>query len=1087
MHIRADKFYPPQVDSPQFLFRERIVGELLRQCTSRNPDLILEAQAGQGKTTIIKQFLNQLGMASVWYQVGPEDADPAFFLLAIQACIANLLPDCLSSVSETGLTGGDIAFFDLPKRIDLLLNDLRSCLKNDLYMVFDDLHNLILNESSLFILNYLVENAPPKLHFILSSREPLPLDAWQSFRGSRNLIGIGNRELALNENEIADFFQQVFHLPLSHEDILEISAHTDGWVMGVLLLGLQMMQRQGLPPLVGRGEMGRPDILEYFRLKIFDPLEPKLHGPLLILSLLDEIPVSLAETLTTEVTIGAELSRLAQRNIFIRQLDARSTIFGLHHLFRQFLREKARQELSPETIRQIYRLAGQFFSQRDNPAQALGYLLQARDYQAIEEVLQRSGTAMLAANQTATLSSILGQVPESDLARLGWVPFYLALAHLDFAPARALPLLSKALAVFSARKDELGELLCLAHIISIHITTTGHYREGEELLARAEQLFSRTEETLDASTTILLGGSLAMGRSIFLADTDTAILYADQALTLARAEGLVNFEAALLMIQGYIQIFAGRLAQTRPWLERAFALANRPEVGSFNCLAMRMMLFNFLFHDGDFANYFEQKNQLVAMFGQTLVSQSIAGPFCYIWEMDIALNQGRFEEALDLAGQALALQPRLSPHLRSQILQLQAVTLALVGQPGPALAAAEEATRLREQAGGLYFITLNKLLAGLTHGLRGEHDQAVALLTEGIEGARRMPTAYLEACGLMHRGAVHLDRADHIRARRDIESGLNLMRLNDYRHFWAWTPQAIQAVLKFAVARGIEPDYIRSLAAERIDVVLLNTGAIVPLIEFRTLGGFSILYRGTPILTAEALTPGQRELLCLLLASPGLKIAQDTAQLLFWPDSSPGAAKAKFDTMISRLRKTLAEVLPENTAHSYLNRDKGMVWLANCRVDARDFLKAVNRGLEHCRAQEFWQAGNAFSRAEALWAGEFAPGITGDDQVRSFRDGLTKSLARMALTWCERLDMRNRPQPALELAEKALRADPLNETLWALLYRLHGRSSAIQARQVLNRFSKLLQSEEYPEHEIAEFIKGITSTPEPLSPAKKPA
>ena len=1077
MHVRADKFYPPRVDTQQFLFRERVVGALSRRCGSRKPTIALEARAGQGKTTFIKQFLNRFGVDSLWFQVGPEDADPAWFLVSIKACLAGFLPDGLPADNARRLTGGDIAFIDLPKRIDLLLHDLRSCLKSDLYIVFDDVHCLLPHASSLFILNYLVENAPERLHFILSSREPLPLDVWQSFPDNRNLIRIGNRELAFDANEIADFFHEILQLPLSHDAIQGVSSNTDGWVMGVRLLGLQMAQGSGMPPPFGWVGPGRSDILEYFRKTVFDPLEPRLHEPLLILSLLEEVPVTLAEALTKDPGIGADLHKLAQRNIFIRPLDSGSTIYALHHLFRQFLREKAREELGPEIIQGFYRQAGHFFSRQDNPAQALRYLLEAADHQAIEEALHKSGTAMLAANQTATLAAILGEIPEAELAGLGWIPFYLALAHLDFAPARALPLLSKALAVFSARQDEHGELLCLAHIISIHITTTGHYREGEELLARAEQLFSRTEETLDASIAILLSGSLAMGRCIFLADTDTAILYADQALDLARKERLVNFEATQLMIQGYIQIFAGRLSQARPWLEQAFAMIHRPEVGTFNCLAIRMMLFNFLFHEGDFANYFEQKNQLVAAVGQAVVSQSIAGPFCYIWEMDIALNQGRFEEALALAGQALAAQPPLSPHLRSQVLQLQAAALALVGQSDPALAAAEEATRLREQAGGLYFITLNKLLSGLTHGLCGDHDLAIALLTEGIDGARRMPTAYLEACGLLHRGAVHLDRADHIQARRDIESGLRLMRQNAYRHFWAWTPQAIQAVLKFAVARGIEPDYIRTLAAERIEVVLLNTGVTVPVIEFRTLGGFSILSRGTTILKAEALTPGQRELLCLLLASPGLKIAQDTAQLHFWPDSSPGAAKAKFDTMISRLRKTLAEILPENTVHSYLNRDKGLVWLANCRVDARDFLKAVDQGLEHCRAQEFWQAGNAFARAEALWGGDFAPGTTGDEQVRTVRDSLAKSMVRMALAWCDLLVRSNRPGLAMELAEKALRADPLNEALWALLYRLHGRSSAIQARQVLSRFARLLQSEEYPEHEIAELIKGVTAPP----------
>ena len=703
------------------------------------------------------------------------------------------------------------------------------------------------------------------------------------------------------------------------------------------------------------------------------------------------------------------------------------------------------------------------------------YLAKAGDYDAIEEVLQHSGTSLLAANQSATLVAILGEIPEPDLARLGWVAFYLALAHLDFTPARALPLLSTALKVFSARQDEHGELLCLAHIISIHITTTGHYREGEALLARAEKLFSQTSETLDAYTTILLARSLAMGRGILLGDTDSAARYATLALTLAGKEQRVNFEASLLLVTGYIRIFAGQHILARSWLEQAAAIIHRPEVGTFNGLAIRMMLFNFLYIDGDFANYFDQKNQLISAIGIELVSQSIAGPFCYIWEMDIAINQGRFEDALGLADQALALQPPLSPHLHSQVLHLQSVVLALEHQTGLALAVAEESTALREQSGGLYFVTLNKLLVGLTQGLCGNYDLAIELLTDGIESARRMPTPYLEACGLMHRGSIHLNHGNHEEARKDIESGLGLMRRNGFRHFWAWTPQAIETVLGFAVSEKIEVDYARTLAAERIDAALQDDGTAVPRIEFRILGGFTILCRGVPLLNAEDLTPQQRELLCLLCASPGMKMANETVQLHFWPDSPLAEAKANLDALMARLRKTLGDALPEYAAHGYLHRDKGMLWLTHCRVDALEFLQAIKDGLDHSRRREFWQAGNAFTRACALWQGEYAPGIAGEDVVRTFRDTLAANMVRMALAWCGQLAGAGRLQKAIDFAEEALRADPLNDSLWALLYRLHGRRSAIQARHVLKRFAGVLKAEDYPEDEIVALAKGIVS------------
>lgn len=1074
--IKPDKFFSPKVDTPQFLYRERVVTSLLRLIDSRPATIIVEAQAGLGKTTTIKQYLDQAAIASAWYQVGREDGDPNYFLQAISACISSLRPDCPSVDIRRLLGEGDGSRFDLQRRLDLLVRELRLCLKHDLYLVFDDLHYLLPYPTSLFILNTLLESAPPRLHFILSSREPLPFSDWQAISSQRNVLRLDSRTLAMDEHEVTDFFHQVLHLAVPLNTIKEITRVTDGWVMGIRLLGLQMEQRQGKPSLPAQfdnEETDHQEILDYFRREVFTLIEEPLHRPLLTVSLLDTIPVALAIELTGKSELGDALKELARRNIFIRQLDTHHSEFGLHYLFRQFLREKARQELSPAAIQGIFHQAGQFHLNKGDPAKALHYLVRSADYDLVEAVLKNNGMQFLATNQASLLAAILDRIPESCRNRQGWSSFFLALARMDSMPMQALPLLDQALAIFMARHDEIGELLCLTHIISIHITTTGHYRDGEDLLHRAVPLFSRTADTLDVSTTILIARSLAMGYCIFLADTDEATRYAILGLTLARKEHLVNFEAALLMVMGYIRIFAGHTSLARLHLEQAAPFVNRPEVGTFNRLGIRMMLFNFLFHDGEFTNYFDQKNQLIDAFGLELVSQSIAGPFCCIWEMDMAINQGCFQKALDLAEQALARHPPLSPHLASQILHLKAVALTMTSNYDQALAASQESIQLRQMAGGRYFTTLNRLLAGLVSAGCGHHGQGMALLDQGIEDARQMPTEYLEACGLLHRAAILLDANEPRSARPDVETGLRLMRRNAYRHFWAWTPAAMEQVLTFAVTHGIEPAYARTLAADRLDLELLDDGTALPLLDIQTLGGFTIRHRAQTLLDAEDLTPLQRELLALLLAAPDCKVPQDTIHLHFWPDSPQDTVKIKFDTLVSRLRKTLNEVLPTNTAHLYLNREKGMLWLAYCRVDAHQFIDGAKRGMIHYRLQEFWQAGNVFTVTEPLWCGEFAPGIAGEERIRSFRDALSHALSEMALAWSDLLAESERLPLAIQVLEKALQHDNLNDQLYAQLYRLEGRRSALHSRRVLKRLEATLRQEGYADDEIAEFFVTI--------------
>jgi DNA-binding SARP family transcriptional activator len=282
--------------------------------------------------------------------------------------------------------------------------------------------------------------------------------------------------------------------------------------------------------------------------------------------------------------------------------------------------------------------------------------------------------------------------------------------------------------------------------------------------------------------------------------------------------------------------------------------------------------------------------------------------------------------------------------------------------------------------------------------------------------------------------------------------------------------------LALAVQHNYEPAFARKLAADRLHLSLLDNGAAIPQLDIQVLGDIRISCQDIPLLEAEDLTPTQRELLALLLAAPGLKIPQESICLHFWPDSSQNTVRIKFDTLISRLRKTLADALPNNTAALYLNRDKGMLWLAHCRIDAHQFLDGAKRGMVHYRLQEFWQAGNMFTAIEPLWQGEFAPGVTGDDRMRFFRDSLNTALSEMALAWSDLLVQSDQLTDAIGLVNKALLYDPLNDRLHALLYRLVGQRSAVHARRVLDRFKSVLLQEGFCENETAELVQRITTS-----------
>jgi ATP/maltotriose-dependent transcriptional regulator MalT len=122
--IPANKFYPPVLDSTQYLPRKRLLQELLQGKRRNSKIILIEAQAGQGKTTLAAQYLEEAKAPFAWYQIGPEDGDPVLFLTALLACLVNALPGFRSPLLEEMIEKGEVSSLELPRFANILWDDL---------------------------------------------------------------------------------------------------------------------------------------------------------------------------------------------------------------------------------------------------------------------------------------------------------------------------------------------------------------------------------------------------------------------------------------------------------------------------------------------------------------------------------------------------------------------------------------------------------------------------------------------------------------------------------------------------------------------------------------------------------------------------------------------------------------------------------------------------------------------------------------------------------------------------------------------------------------------------------------------------
>jgi tetratricopeptide (TPR) repeat protein len=442
---------------------------------------------------------------------------------------------------------------------------------------------------------------------------------------------------------------------------------------------------------------------------------------------------------------------------------------------------------------------------------------------------------------------------------------------------------------------------------------------------------------------------------------------------------------------------------------------------------------------------------------------------------------GRQSEAIEVFEKGMFVsKTALSEHTTSQFLQWHAYASALIGNKDQALQNIETSASLRAESGGLFYVSFNLAIRGATFLALGNYRQARDTLREALQIAASIPSPYIRACCL-----AYLALVDSAEEKIDSASGLiqewvALMKINNYRYFWGWEPKSMSRLLRLAVELGIETDFVQTCAREQLGIVISPQADPMPLITIRVLGDFSIGIGTTTYMGPQDLSATHRELIGLLLSSPGQRLSREQVQLVFWPDSPPEKARTTYDTLMTRLRKALEKKLPE-PATNYISVGKGYVQLTNVSIDAVQFMNAARSGLSFCKQDFWWQAENAFAKALSCWNLLQLNEIFTTDQALDFYDQIQNTLRDMCLTWSLRLVGQRRYDEALAILDNTKKVLSLEEDCIALRYQLYMKKhNPLKARDVLANYRQELLRLEYSNQEADELIASLIEHSSPL-------
>lgn len=333
--------------------RPRLDGKIGERLAA--PLVVVAAPAGYGKTVAVADFLHRLvkkgrglvgwltlneldnGLSRFWRRVGER----------VAACGLDAAPimDCPGELSDAGMAA------------DFLECTAAVGAEAPFYLVLDDYH-LLQGGTIDRWLERVARAAPPGVRVLALSRT-LPDISLSALALQRRVAVVSQEDLRFTREETEAWARSI-GLALSPRQLDELNRRTDGWISGLYLSTLPLAEDTEDAGYAGHaednGEKGGAqsptgsilgfegaDMHNLLDCEIFARYDAHVRRFLLDICCLEEHDVDTCAAVSGSQDALSLISRAARTNLFIRP-DIGRRRYRIHHIFRDFLRERAEIE-----------------------------------------------------------------------------------------------------------------------------------------------------------------------------------------------------------------------------------------------------------------------------------------------------------------------------------------------------------------------------------------------------------------------------------------------------------------------------------------------------------------------------------------------------------------------------------------------------------------------------------------------------------------------------------------------------------------------------------------------------------------------
>jgi LuxR family maltose regulon positive regulatory protein len=1021
---------PPKISAP------RLTKTYPRARLFKNLDLLrhqrvvwISAPAGAGKTTLAVSYLSARKLRFLWYQFDVRDSDPAAFFYYLREAMAKAWPrrkENLPLLTPEYLAG-------LPTFTRNFFEALFARMRAPAALVFDNFQDLPEKCVTQELLEAALSEIPQGIRVIFLSRGGQPA-ALARFKIQQSLHSLDAESLKVTVTEARGIARLQNGPRVDWKTLEPYHQRFQGWMAGwILLLTHQQSNAKGG---AGFPRSARDTVFQYFATELFDNAAPAAQDLLLKTSLLPQVAVSSAVSLTGITGAAKILEELERRNYFTTRLATAEPVYQFHPLFHDFLRERLARDLSAADLRSLQRRAASLLCERTQYEDAAALMIESEDDNGLAQLALAQAPMLAQQGRFGTLAIWLLALPISIQHTQPWIAYWLGMCRMltDLNEARAH--LERAYTLFKHEADPLGQYSAWAGIIE------SYYYQWDD--------FTPVDSWFDELERLQRHSPLSRWPHV-----EVRVVY------------------AVVLVLGFARADRHDL---KAWVERAWTLWNSSRDLQVRGPMMACLgLYYFWKADAP------RLRSFLADLRQFAAAEAL-DPFVRLqshWILSCQWILGDLAESEEWVRLALTLSERIGVRIFDGFFFSCGAAICQIRDDVEGAARYTELLRQTLVPGRRIDLSLNLYYASWLAQRRGDFQGACVTLEQALDIAERSNTGHarsviqaslaeaLTPLGYSKKAMALIDAAEHYAGDSDnammmficwlarawdalrnhgmtacapfLGAAFRHGRVHDFTIYPGWLAPKMSELCACAIRLGIEIDYVSRLI--RLRRLIPDAAAAMSRdwpfpVKIHVLGHFTVLLEDQPLKFSGKTPKKSLELLMSLIAFGGRFVSERTLAIALWPQAAdPMQALA---TTLHRLRKLIGDEVIE--------RQEGKLSLSSHRVwvDVRAFEHDLMALGAACRAGELASLVPLIDQSIALYGDGFLAGSGVGSWAEPLRDKLQQKMLRQLESAALAMAQGGQSAEAVATYRKALKIAPGAEFLHVGLmqcYQAMGRSA----------------------------------------------